>query len=130
MKSAVKEIRPSIHRLKIFGRVYEREQVVTAAVLMAPVLAAVFMLFILPVVQVVYYSFTNMTTSKRGTFVGLENFKYLIGDSKFFKSIGNTVLFADVFHEKGILIGFASADHMVNVNDTDVRFVEAFQQQK
>ncbi len=94
MKSAAKEIRPSIHRLRIFGRVYEREQVIAAAVLMTPVLVAVFMLFILPVVQVVYYSFTNMTTSKRGTFVGIENFKYLIGDSKFFKAIGNTVLFA------------------------------------
>lgn len=94
MKSATKEIRPSIHRLRIFGRVYEREQVIAAAVLMTPVLVAVFMLFILPVVQVVYYSFTNMTTSKRGTFVGIENFKYLIGDSKFFKAIGNTVLFA------------------------------------
>ena len=94
MKSAAKEIRPSIHRLRIFGRVYEREQVIAAAVLMTPVLVAVFMLFILPVIQVVYYSFTNMTTSKRGTFVGIENFKYLIGDSKFFKAIGNTVLFA------------------------------------
>lgn len=94
MKSAAKEIRPSIHRLRIFGRVYEREQVIAAAVLMTPVLVAVFMLFILPVVQVVYYSFTNMTTSKRGTFVGIENFKYLIGDTKFFRAIGNTVLFA------------------------------------
>ncbi len=94
MKSAAKEIRPSIHRLRIFGRVYEREQVIAAAVLMTPVLVAVFMLFILPVIQVVYYSFTNMTTSKRGTFVGIENFKYLIGDTKFFRAIGNTVLFA------------------------------------
>ena len=94
MKSAAKEIRPSIHRLRIFGRVYEREQVIAAAVLMTPVLVAVFILFILPVVQVVYYSFTNMTTSKRGTFVGIENFKYLIGDTKFFRAIGNTVLFA------------------------------------
>ena len=94
MRTEAKEIRPSIHRVTIFGRVYEREQVVAAAVLMTPVLIAVFMLFILPVIQVVYYSFTNMTTSKRGTFVGIENFKYLIGDTKFFKAIGNTALFA------------------------------------
>ena len=95
MKGAGKELRiSSIHRVRIFGRVYEREQVTTAAILMAPVLVAVFMLFILPVVQVVIYSFTNMTTSKRGTFVGIENFKYIISDSKFFKAIGNTVLFA------------------------------------
>ena len=95
MKGAEKELRiSSIHRVRIFGRVYEREQVTTAAILMAPVLVAVFMLFILPVVQVVIYSFTNMTTSKRGTFVGIENFKYIISDSKFFKAIGNTVLFA------------------------------------
>ena len=94
MRTATKELRPSIHRVRIFGHVYEREQVIAAAILMTPVLVAVFMLFILPVVQVVYYSFTNMTTSKRGTFVGIENFKYLIGDQKFFKAIGNTVLFA------------------------------------
>ena len=77
MKESARELRPaSIHRIRLFGHV------------------AVFMLFILPVVQVVYYSFTNMTTSKRGTFVGIENFKYLIGDTKFFKAIGNTALFA------------------------------------
>ncbi|MBP5162377.1 MAG: sugar ABC transporter permease [Spirochaetales bacterium] len=95
MKESARELRPaSIHRIRLFGHVYEREQVTTAAILMTPVLFAVFMLFILPVVQVVYYSFTNMTTSKRGTFVGIENFKYLIGDTKFFKAIGNTALFA------------------------------------
>ncbi|HAN43603.1 MAG TPA: hypothetical protein DCP98_09295, partial [Sphaerochaeta sp.] len=94
MKSQTKEIRASIHRVRLFGRIYEREQVTTAIILMTPVLFAVFMLFILPVVQVVVYSFTNMTTSQRGTFVGLENYKYILTDNKFFLSIRNTVLFA------------------------------------
>ncbi len=94
MRLKTKEIRPSIHRVRILGRTYEREQVTTAALLMTPVLFAVFMLFILPVVQVVLYSFTNMTTSQRGTYVGLENFRYIMADTKFFLAIRNTTLFA------------------------------------
>lgn len=83
------------NKLRLFGRVYERDQVTAAAVLMTPVLAAVFMLFILPVVQVVLYSFTNFNINTgRGAFNGLANYKYLIEDARLWKALGNTLTFA------------------------------------
>lgn len=83
------------NKVRLFGKVYERDQVATAMVLMAPVLAAVFMLFILPVVQVVLYSFTNFDINTgRGAFNGIANYKYLIEDARLWKALGNTLKFA------------------------------------
>lgn len=83
------------NKVRLFGKVYERDQVVTAVVLMTPVLAAVFMLFILPVVQVVLYSFTNFDINTgKGEFNGIANYKYLIEDARLWKALGNTLKFA------------------------------------
>lgn len=82
-------------KVKMLGRYYEREQLVVAGVFLVPLLIAVFFLFILPVIQVVYYSFTDMNTTKGlGKYVGFQNFKYLFTDSKFGKSLRNTVIYA------------------------------------
>lgn len=97
MKSTQKSvvIRPSINRVKVFGKTYERDQLITAAIFIIPVLVAMIVLFILPVIKVVQYSFTDMSTSNGGgKFVGLENYKYLFEDSKFGKALRNTVLYA------------------------------------
>lgn len=85
----------NINRKIILGRIYETQQLSAAAVFLVPVLIAVVMLFIIPVLQVVGYSFTNfnMNTGK-GSWVGLSNFKYLIEDELFWKSLRNTVCFA------------------------------------
>lgn len=83
------------NRVKLFGRTYEREQLVTAVVFLIPVLVAVFMLFILPVFKVIQYSFTNMSTSNgEGQFVWFENYKYIFQDTRFGKALRNTVLYA------------------------------------
>ncbi|MDD4011616.1 MAG: sugar ABC transporter permease [Sphaerochaetaceae bacterium] len=85
----------NINRKIILGRIYETQQLSAAVVFLVPVLIAVVMLFIIPVLQVVGYSFTsfNMNTGK-GSWVGLSNFKYLIEDELFWKSLRNTVCFA------------------------------------
>lgn len=84
-----------LNRRVIFGRVYETDQLRAAAVLLLPVLVAVIVLFIIPVVQVVYYSFTNFNINTgRGSWVGIENFKFLIKDTQFHKALRNTVTFA------------------------------------
>jgi len=82
-------------KVKIFRKYYDRDQLFCAAVLMLPVLVAVFMLFILPVFQVIRYSFTDFnTTTGKGKFIGLENYKFLIEDSKMRKALFNTLCFA------------------------------------
>ena len=82
-------------KVKILGHYYEREQLTVALVFLIPVLAAGFFLFILPVFQVVRYSFTDMNTTKGFTkYVGFDNYKYLFDDSKFGKALRNTVVYA------------------------------------
>ncbi len=82
-------------KVKILGHYYEKEQLTVALVFLIPVLTAVFFLFILPVVQVVRYSFTDMNTTKGFTkYVGFDNYKYLFDDSKFGKALRNTVVYA------------------------------------
>ncbi|MDD2504383.1 MAG: sugar ABC transporter permease [Clostridia bacterium] len=79
------------------GKSYETEQVRAAAVLLLPTLVAISLLFIIPVVQVVMYSFTNYTlTTGLKEFTGLSNYKYLFTDDRFFKAIRNTFTFASV----------------------------------
>lgn len=90
-----KEVKLIRHRVTFMGKNYETAQIKAAAVLLIPTLLALFFLFILPAIQVVYYSFTNysMTTGK-GDFNGVANFKYLMEDQKFFKAMKNTFTFA------------------------------------
>ena len=92
-----KEVRPMLRKgkVRVFGKEYYKDQLLCACVLMIPVLVAVFMLFILPVVQVVRYSFTNMTTTTgKGDFNGIDNYKFLFEDSKMRKALFNTVCYA------------------------------------
>ena len=92
-----KSASPRIHRMVIMGKSYETEQVRAAAVLLLPTLVAICLLFIIPVVQVVMYSFTNYTlTTGLKEFTGLSNYKYLFTDDRFFKAIRNTFTFASV----------------------------------
>lgn len=85
----------TVHRVALLGRTYEREQLNAALVFMIPVIVALFMLFILPVVKVIIYSFTDMsTTTGEGSFIGLENYKFLFSDTRFGKSLRNTVFYA------------------------------------
>ncbi len=92
-----KEIRPALDggKVKILGKTYHRDQLLCALVLMIPVLVAVFMLFILPVIQVVRYSFTNFALNTgKGNWVGIENYRYLIEDTRMHKALLNTLLYA------------------------------------
>lgn len=86
---------PRIHRTVIFGKNYETEQIRAAIVLLLPTMVAIVLLFIIPVVQVVAYSFTNynLTTGLR-PYNGLGNYTYLFTDDRFFKAIRNTFTFA------------------------------------
>ncbi len=98
MQSA-KEIKTVLgsNRLRIFGKSYAKDQLICAVVLMLPVLVAVVVIFILPVIQVVWYSLTNFNLNKgKGDFIGLENYRFLFEDERMGKALRNTVCFASL----------------------------------
>lgn len=83
-----------ILKTTIMGRTYETSQLRVAAVLLVPMLALTVMFFVVPVVQVVYYSFTNFNLTKNvKDWIGLGNFKYIFTDRKFYKALRNTFCF-------------------------------------
>lgn len=91
----MKDKQKNLNRVKLLGKTYERDQLITALIFIIPVLVAMFVLFILPVIKVVQFSFTDISTSNgKGQFVGLENYKYLFSDTRFGKALRNTVFYA------------------------------------
>jgi len=83
------------YRTIIHGRQYETAQLRAALILLLPTIIAMVFIFIIPVVQVVLYSFTNynMTTGTKA-FNGIANYKFIFTDAKFHKALGNTFTFA------------------------------------
>ncbi len=77
------------------GREYEKAQTLAAAVFLLPTVIVLFFLFVLPVVQVVYISFTNWSLiTNVKDFVGIKNFEYLFSDKKFGTAIVNTFTYS------------------------------------
>lgn len=59
-----------------------------------PAILFLFFLMIVPITQVIYYSFfNNFIVTKNPEFVGLIHYKAILGDPVFFKTIWNTVIF-------------------------------------
>jgi multiple sugar transport system permease protein len=77
------------------GRRYEAAQLRAAAVLLTPMVLTLVCLFVLPVLSVVAMSATNwsMATGVHDL-IGLKNYLYVLGDTRFWKSLSNTVAFS------------------------------------
>jgi multiple sugar transport system permease protein len=100
-----------IHRRVIFGKSYDTEQLHAAMILLIPVLVSIIMIFIVPVVQVVLYSFTDMNINTgKWKVTWFKNFQFLFTDEKFGKALRNTAVFAvlklvfDTFLSLGIAL--------------------------
>lgn len=63
---------------------------------LAPVIVALFMVVIVPLLYGVYYSFTNWDGINQPEFVGIKNYISLLGDTEFLHSLWFTVQFAVV----------------------------------
>lgn len=78
-------------------RMYKREEVVFSYICILPVIALATVFVVIPLLSVFWLGFTNWDMmSGGGGFVGLKNYKYLIANEKFRKSIVNTLYFAGV----------------------------------
>ncbi len=75
-----------------------------AVAFVAPALVALVLFRILPTLQAVVASFEN-----RGVFVGLDNYRFLVGSESFRHSLGTTLLFSLVINPAQILLALALA---------------------
>lgn len=69
----------------------------TTFLFLFPSFLLIFVFFALPVFVTVFYSFTNKTLvgvkAQNWNFIGLDNYKFMFSDSRFFISLKNTIVF-------------------------------------
>ncbi len=65
----------------------------TPYLFLAPALILLAIFVVYPIVSVVYYSFTDYDIVRPPVFVGLDNYRQLVGDPTFWKALGNSVVY-------------------------------------
>jgi len=74
-----------------------------------PWILGLLIFYVYPLISSVYYSFTSYSIINPGSFVGLQNYKDLMQDKLFWKSIQNTLIFTGVSVPVNILLGIVIA---------------------
>ena len=74
-----------------------------------PWILGLLIFYVYPLLASIYYSFTSYSVLSPGEFVGLENYKMLMQDELFWKSIGNTLIFTAMSVPLNIILGIAIA---------------------
>jgi multiple sugar transport system permease protein len=75
----------------------------------SPWIIGLLVFYAIPLFSSIYFSFTSYSILQPGEFVGLENYKNLMRDELFWKSVYNTVYFAVFYVPLGIIFGVALA---------------------
>lgn len=76
---------------------FNKKEVIAALICLSPALLLAVIFVVIPLINVIYLSFTNWDLIKSSKkFIGLSNYLYIFSDSKFLKSIMNTLFFAGV----------------------------------
>lgn len=98
-KLAFKEWMFSVYNHKFFvrGNKYHLGETGAAYALLLPTILTLIVLFVLPLIILIVLSFTDFRLNKGNLdFNGIDNYIYLFTSDMFWKSMGNTVLFAGV----------------------------------
>lgn len=110
------------------GTMIEKRKIKTAILFLLPSLLLIFVFFALPVFVTIFYSFTNKTLvgvkAINWDFVGIENYKFMFTDKRFFISLKNTIVFLFFSALVGQqVLGFTLAYMMQKKNALLRRFV-------
>lgn len=74
-----------------------------------PWILGLLIFYVYPLLSSVYYSFTSYSVLNPGEFVGLQNYRDLMHDDLFWKSIANTLIFTAMSVPVNIILGIAIA---------------------
>lgn len=114
--------RAEVRRLRVWVLTEHRDVLGWAMVGPALLLLGVFLAY--PFLLGIWLSLTDTRIASAGRFVGLENFRYLVGDSVFRLTVLNTLLYAGVAVVLKFVLGLALA-LLVNREFWGKRFVRA-----
>lgn len=75
----------------------------------SPWIIGLIVFYAIPLISSIYFSFTTYSILQPGEFIGLQNYKELMNDTLFWKSVYNTVYFAVVYVPLSIIFGVSLA---------------------
>lgn len=75
----------------------------------APWIIGLLLFYAYPLLSSIYYSFTSYSILNEGVFVGLQNYRDLLKDDLFWKSVGNTLYFTAISVPINIVLGICIA---------------------
>lgn len=89
----------------------ERPWIRTPWLMLAPALLLLALVFLFPLLQALWLSFQsqNLDTQLRPVFAGLQNWRRLGGDSRLWKSLGQTLVFSVISVSFELLLGLGTA---------------------
>lgn len=98
------------HKFTCRGQSYHLGETAASYVLLTPTIVTLLIFFVLPLLMLIVLSFSDyrMTTGTM-KFNGVDNFLYLFHSDKFWKSLGNTVIFAVVKLTLDVAVSLAVA---------------------
>ncbi len=77
--------------------------------MVAPLVAGLIIIYVYPIVQSIYMSFTKTGAFNRSTWNGITNYVELIGDKTFWQSLKNTLVYVIMTVPVGILLSIVMA---------------------
>lgn len=82
----------------------EKKDWIAAYILIAPVTLGLLVFYIWPFIQNVWFSFNDVNKFNMSTFVGLANYKEMIGDKEVWRTFGNTLKYVIVTVPVGLVL--------------------------
>lgn len=73
---------------------YKRRDIMAAIFFIGPLFLGLFVFYLFPMIQSVFYSFTKWGMFGGNTFTGLANYKKLIGDGEVLSALKNTIIYS------------------------------------
>lgn len=82
----------------------EKKDWIAAYILIAPVTLGLLVFYIWPFIQNIWFSFNDVNKFNMSTFVGLANYKEMIGDKEVWRTFGNTLKYVIVTVPVGLAL--------------------------
>ena len=101
------EVKAKVPRKKASKR--QKKDWIAAYILIAPVTIGLLVFYIWPFIQNFWFSFNDVNKFNMSTFVGLENYKEMLGDKEVWRTFGNTLKYVVVTVPLGLFLSILLA---------------------
>lgn len=99
----------SVPKKRAFFKKYKKEELLTAGLFITPLFAGIVIFYFIPMIQSVFYSFTEWGMFGGYKFTGLDNYRQLLSDTEIIGALKNTFTYAFFTVPVGMIIAIVIA---------------------